>query len=324
MSRAFSPLYDVVTFGETMLRLSPPGEMRLEQAHQLNMHFGGAESNVAINLARLGARTAWFSRLPDTPLGRSCTTFLQGHGVDVSAVQWAQDERIGLYFVEFGQPPRSTQVWYDRAGSAASRMTPADLPFALIEQSRWLHITGITPALSADCAQTVAQAVAYARRQRITISCDVNYRALLWSADDAAAALEPLCQQADIVLVARRDAALLWHQKGSAGHVAEALHQRWGGTIIVTAGEHGASACDHAGLIEAPVYPTTIVDRIGAGDAFASGVIFMLLEGGALSDALRFGTATAALKLSIAGDIALVTRAEVEALVNGQQRALLR
>jgi 2-dehydro-3-deoxygluconokinase len=316
--------YDLVTLGETMLRLSPSGSYRLEQAAQLDMNFGGAESNFSINLTRLGKRVAWYSRLPDNPLGQQCAAFIRKYGVDTSAVTWAQNERMGLYFVEFGQKPRGIKVWYDRAGSAASRMTPSALPTHIIEQSRWLHVTGITPALSAGCAETVAVAVAFARTHGVTVSFDVNYRALLWDAPTAAKALTPLCQQADYVFLALRDAHNLWKMQGDAQQVAHDLQAQWNGKVIVTCGEDGAAACDGNETVKVPAVATTLVDRLGAGDAFASGVICRLLEDAPLVDAMRFGATVAALKLTILGDVALVSRAEVEALLQNQQKTLER
>ncbi|MFN8376102.1 MAG: sugar kinase [Anaerolineae bacterium] len=316
--------YDVVTFGETMLRLAPAGGLRLEQAAQLEMAFGGAESNVATNLARLGKRVAWFSRLPDNPLGQQCAAAIRKQGVDVSAVEWAAGERMGLYFVEYGQKPRAVKVWYDRAGSAASRMSAAGLPLPVIGAARWLHLTGITPALSAGCAEAVQAAAAYARTQGVSVSFDVNYRGLLWDAKTAAKALVPLCEQANVVFVALRDAHNLFAAEGDAERAARDLQARWQGTVIVTCGEEGAAACDGVQTVKVPAYATTLVDRIGAGDAFASGVICRLLEDAPLVEALRFGAALAALKLTIIGDAALVSRAEVEAVMSQGQKALER
>jgi 2-dehydro-3-deoxygluconokinase len=306
---------DFITFGETMLRLSPPGFARLEGAAALNMTIGGSESNVAVNLARLGKRSAWFSRLPDNPLGHTALNLIREHGVDVSQVVWDSEHRMGLYFVEFGQTPRGIQVWYDRQHSAASHMTPADLPLAAIASARWLHCTGITPALSASCHASITAAIAHARQAGVRVSFDVNYRARLWDAPTAAAALAPLCQQADVVFVARRDAVKLWGAPDDAAECAKAMQQAWGGAVIVSDGERGAVITDGTTLAQQPSVPTTIVDRLGAGDALAAGVLCRLLEDAPLEDALRFGLALAALALSVPGDIARVSRAEVEAVL---------
>lgn len=308
--------YDVITLGETMLRMAPPPRLRLEQADTLGITYGGAESNVAINLARLGRRVAWWSRLPDNPLGRGLVRTLHSHDVATPGVVFAHNERMGLYFVEFGAAPRGIKVWYDRRDSAASKMQPDDLPANWVERGRWLHLTGISPALGQSCADTVQHAVKRAQAAGLTVSFDVNYRALLWSHEDAAASVESLCHAADVVLVAQRDAANLFGVTGNIEAVAQKLHERWGGKIAVTGGADGAAGCDGDRTYFAPTIDVEIVDRLGAGDAFASGIIDRLLDGESLADALRFGTALAALKLTIAGDVALVSRAEVEAILN--------
>lgn len=318
------PRFDVVTLGETMMRIVPPVPLRLGQAESLNISFGGAESTVAANLARLGRGTSWFSRVSHNPLGYQLVRTMRGYGVDTSNVIFDETARLGLYFVELGDVPRGIQVWYDRKNSAASMMSPDEIPAGWIEQARWLHLTGITPALSESCHQTVISAIRRARDAGVTISFDVNYRALLWPQLVAADILSPLCRQADVVFVARRDATSLFGVSGELPKVAETLQTRWGGTVVVTSGEQGAAAHDGIDLYETVAIPTKIVDRLGAGDAFTSGVIDQLLAGVSLSDALRFAAALAALKLSISGDIAFVTRAEVERVMRDKSPALNR
>jgi 2-dehydro-3-deoxygluconokinase len=317
-------LFDVFTLGETMLRLSPPGSLRLEQATSLDIAFGGTESNVAVALSRLGKRVAWHSRLPENPMGRQVAAALLKQGVNVDSVIWSKDERLGVYFIEYGSPPRGIQVWYDRADSAASKMTPDDLPLELIRSARWLHVTGITAALSESCAATVSAAVDTATERGVKVSLDVNYRAKLWDAATASSVLNPLCEKADVVIIAVRDAHTLWDAPMDAIETARMLQGRWGGTVIVTRGEAGSVGYDGNDMAQVDAIPVEIIDRIGAGDAFAGGVICGLLDGLTLGGALQFGSAVAALKLTIPGDMALVTHAEVEALLNDPPGALNR
>jgi 2-dehydro-3-deoxygluconokinase len=307
------PPLDCYTFGETMLRLTPPNNERLETTTSYDIHIGGAESNLAVGLARLGKRTAWMSRLPDSPQGRLITNTLRAHGVDVADVGWADPARarVGTYYLERGAPPRPARVWYDRANSAASRLSPEHLPYGRIAQARWLHLTGITAALSDSCAQAVGAALRYAREHQVKISFDVNYRALLWPAERAARVLDPFCAQADLVFIAARDAAGLF----GITDIRE-VQRRWGGTVCMTNGSEGAQLCDaHGATFSTPAHPVTIIERLGAGDAFAAGVLCALMEDATPDQALRMGCAVAALKLTIPGDFALVTRAEVEALM---------
>ena len=307
--------YDLVTLGETMVRLTPPAGERLEQATQFDIEIGGAESNLAVALARLGKRVAWLSRLPENPLGTQTVRALRQHGVDTSWVVWTKQGRMGLYFLEYGSPPRSVRLWYDRAGSAASQMTPDDLPLEAIASARWLHLTGITPALSDSCAETVRAALEHARAHQVTVSFDINYRSLLWSREEAASALEPLCLQADYTIGALRDTCNLFSTEDKAESAVRDLQERWSGTVVLTEGDAGVIAYDGETLERAQAIPATVVDRLGAGDAFAAGLICRLLEAASLGEALRFGTALAALKLTIPGDLALTSRDEVEELI---------
>ena len=153
---------DVVTIGETMLRLSALPGVPLEQAPQLDVHVAGAESNVAIALCRLGTTAGWISRLVDTPLGRRIVNELRGHGVDVSRVLWAPDGRIGIYFLEQGIPPRQHRIIYDRAQSAMALLDPKEVDWGFVRSARLVHLTGITPALSAGCRAATVQAIAEA------------------------------------------------------------------------------------------------------------------------------------------------------------------
>jgi 2-dehydro-3-deoxygluconokinase len=307
---------DFITLGESMLRFSPPDKRRLEQTSQFNCYVAGAESNVAAALARLGKAVAWVSRLPDNPLGKIVANTLRQYGVDLRGVRWVNDERQGLYFVEDGSAPRPIRVWYDRAHSAASHMTPTDLDVDLIASARWLHLTGITSALSDGCRDTMRAALKLAKAQGRRISFDVNYRALLWQAEAAAKVLSEFCQAADVKFVAARDAETLFHVLGDASAIARDLQKQWGGVVVVTQGTEGVYACDGQNDFTAQAYKVDIVDRVGAGDALAAGIICRLLEDAPLEDALRFGSALASLKLTIPGDIAVVTRAEVEELIS--------
>lgn len=306
--------FDVITLGESMWRLSPPGFQRLETTQRLDINVAGAESNVAAALARLGKRVAWWSRLPDNPPGHHVANTLRMLGVDVSGVAWG-GARLGTYYVEFGSHPRPAQITYDRENSSASQMSPDDFDWSKL-RARWLHVTGITPALSESCRATVQRAIQEARAGGVKIAFDVNYRGKLWTWDEARLVYDELASMADVVITAERDAVSLLGEKQPTEHLARALHERWNGaTVVVTAGTNGATAFDGRALAHADAFDVNIVDRVGAGDAFDAGLLCGLLEEQPLESALRFGCAVAALKLTMPGDMAIVTRAEVNTLL---------
>src|SRR5690606_17610194 len=312
-------MYDVVTLGETMLRLTPPDLRLMEQATTLTMHVAGSESNVAAGLARLGLRVCWFSRLTDNIVGRYLVNGIAAHGVDTSHVIWTNEDRVGTYFVEEGRPPRSSTVLYDRRYSAMSRIQPSDLPVDLFapNNARLLHVSGITPALSESAAATVRQAVKLAKDAGWQLSFDLNYRAKLWSEAEARVCYEEYMPQSDIIITPLTDAQRIFGLNGDANAVLNALHSRYPQAVIaLTLGAEGAAACDPAGtLYHHPAFPAEQVDRIGGGDAFDAGFLYSYLQGDDLPTALRWGTAVAALKYSIPGDMPLVRHADVLRLV---------
>src|SRR5438876_8892130 len=189
--------FDVVTFGEAMVRLSPPDFRRLEQAHSLELFTGGAELNTAVGLARLGRSTAWVSRLTRNPLGRLIANHAREAGVLTNFVLWTDDDRVGVYFLEFGAAPRASSVLYDRKGAAIANIRPGMVDWdRVFSGARWFHVTGITPALSPTAAETSREALRAARSAGVRTSGDLNHRAKLWSQPEAGkwmTALMPLC-----------------------------------------------------------------------------------------------------------------------------------
>lgn len=320
--------YDVVTIGEALYRLTPPHYRKLEQSPLLEMHFGGSECNTAIGLARLGMQVAWWSRLTNNPLGKMIESALRGHGVDTQLITWTEEDRIGLYFMEEGLPPRPSQVIYDRAFSSASRMQPTDLPHALFlpEKARWLHLTGITAAIS-SAANTIYEAARLAKAAGWQISFDTNYRSKLCTPPEAEQLYEPLMQQADLIFIPQRDLQQIYHLSGENGLAQLALRYPQA-IIVMTCGKDGAYARALDGrLYHQPIFAAAEIGRIGGGDAFTAGFLYRYLShqgSDPLPEALLWGSAAAALKYSIPGDQPLFQRSEVEALVRqGQNTAAL-
>lgn len=305
------PAFELMTLGETMLRLSVPEGERLERVRQLDVWPGGAESNVAVAVARMGHRAGWVSRLPPSPLGRRIEQAIAAHGVDTSQVVWAEGERVGTYFIEYAPPPRRIEVVYDRKDSAAARMAPEQVPWEFLLDTRMLHITGITPGLSPSCLAVTAEACERAMHAGVTFSMDVNYRAKLWPPAAAAEALLPLLRKAGLVICGEADAATLFDLRGEPEHVLRELQKLTEcPSVVLTIGERGALALADGKTLSQSAIPATVVDRIGAGDAFSAGVLCGLLEG-SLETGLRYGAAMSAHKLTTFGDMLWATRAEI-------------
>ena len=314
----------MVSLGEAMWRLSVPTGRRLDDTRSLDVEIAGAECNVCTALARLGRRVGWVSRLPEHALGDSILRALRADGVDVSAVKRAPNERLGVYFIEYAAQPRSIQVIYDRADSAAARMRVDDVDWGYLLDTRALHLTGITAALSDACYAVVAQAIQRARAAGVAVSFDVNYRAKLWDARAAGEKLRPLIAEADVLFCKGADAALLFDCSGEPrGLMTRLKALTRAQTVFGTFGEKGAALLRGEAFLFQPALPVQIVDRIGSGDAFAAGALDGWLDGDP-AEGLRRGAALAAIALSQYGDRVLTSRAELNAVMAQEQRDVAR
>jgi 2-dehydro-3-deoxygluconokinase len=318
---------EIVTFGEAMIRLSPPGFRRLEQADTLDLHVGGAELNTAVALARLGRHSAWVSCLTDNPLGRIIRNRAREAGVNTEHVAWTQDHRVGLYFLEFGAAPRASNVVYDRRDSAMAHVEPGMFRWSeIFAQARWFHVTGITPALSPQATVTTREALAAARAAGLRVSIDLNYRQKLWTPVEAARCLRELLTYCDVLITTEEDAEkVLGLTAPDHATLAQRLVENFPIEIaaitirdnpLVWRNTWTALACRGKEIYQARRYEVEIVDRLGAGDSFAAGLIDGLLDGD-LPRGIETGVALSALKHSIPGDFAWVSRAEVEAVLRG-------
>jgi len=316
----------VLTFGELLLRLSPPGEERLLESPTLHTFFGGAEANVAVALRHLGVPASYITRLPEGPLGDAGLDALRREGVAVDRVVRG-GSRLGLYFVEPGADLRTMRVVYDRAGSAFSQITPADVDWtAAFAGRRWLHGTGITPALGDGPARTLSNGFAVARERGVTVSLDLNYREALWRGRDPKPVLEPLARQANVLIGNREAVHTMLGVEGSGDALATTLADRFGCSAVAITQreilgprEHAWSVVLHDSRARAVArshrHVVQVVDRVGGGDSFTAGLIAALLAEQSPQDAVEFAAAAGALKLGQAGDFGRSTAAEVSRLV---------
>ena len=317
----------MVGLGEVLLRLAAPPPQRLGQASSLDVQIGGAEANVAAACARLGLRTALISALPaDHPWGDRTVRELAAHGVDCAGVLRRPDSRMGLYFLEYGAAPRPVRVLYDRRDSALARLVADEVDWSLVRGARLLHLSGVTAALGPNLRDVLRRAIAEAAGAGVPVSFDVNYRSRLWSAEAARAFLVEILPCLDYLFVGADDAATVFGLDGDPGLVLTALRALAPrAAIALTLGEAG-SAVLADGDIARPSrrYTVVPVDRVGAGDAYAAGFLWARLGGRSVQEAVDAGTALAALKCTIWGDVPVVTRAELDELLASDSSEIRR
>ncbi len=305
---------DVSALGEVLLRLSARPGVRLQSAAQLELYVGGAEANVLSALARLEHRCTFAGALPATALGRLAGDALRAAGIDLSPVVWDTGGRMGLYFLEYGVGARPTEVLYDRQHSSFAQLEVAGLNWDFLARSRLFHTTGITAALGPQPLALVEHALGAARALGIPFSFDVNYRGRLWPPQEAARVLPRLMAGAEILFCAARDAALLWGLSGDAAALCRALQQMCGARhLLLTVGEEGAYLWSNGRLTHEAARSREVVDRIGAGDALAAGVLHGWLAGD-LQMGLRSGVTLAALAAGQYGDVVVTTPQELAGL----------
>ncbi|TRW16738.1 sugar kinase [Glacieibacterium frigidum] len=325
-----------VAFGEIMLRMSPPGRELLLQTPKLDVWVAGAEANVVTGLARLGHSTGLIGAVPDNDLGRAGVAGLRAHGVDCSLVRTAAG-RMGLYFVTSGAGLRATDVVYDRAGSSFASVPPGEWDWdALLGGADRLHLSGITPALGPGPGEAAIAAAEAASARGLPVSFDGNYRARLWEAwdSDPRGVLGRIVPHADIMFGNHRDIALLLGREFAGdgedrrSAAAEAAFEAFPKLQIIAstarhvedADRHRLSARvdgrdGHAQTEEVTI--AGIVDRIGAGDAFAVGVLHALRRGGDIAAAAQTGLALTCLKHSLPGDASLFGQADIDTFLEG-------
>jgi 2-dehydro-3-deoxygluconokinase len=330
----------IVTFGEAMVRLAPPHFQRIEQARSFDVEVGGAELNTGMGLARLGHEVTWVSALPNNVLGRLVMNRVREAGVKTDFVRFTEKEeegRCGLYFLEFGAAPRASSILYDRKGSSISQVKAGGSSLwsgwkrglfdwvKIFEEANWLHVTGITAAVIED-RNLLTETLAKARESGLRVSIDLNYRSKLWTIAEAGHVMSGLLKHCDLLLASEPDAEQLFGIKGSSfAEVAEKMAQRFGVTWIagvrretplVWRNKFAAVGWCQGKYHETPSYEVEIVDRLGAGDAMASGIIHGLLQNDFVKG-LEYGGAMGALQHTVPGDLPWITKEEVEDVLRG-------
>jgi len=333
----------VVTFGEIMLRLTPPNFLRFVQARSFDAIYGGGEANVALALANFGVPVDYVTRLPANAIGDACLNYVRQYGVGTSKIVRG-GERLGIYFMEMGAAQRGSEVIYDRANSSLATIEPGMVDWdKIFSDACWFHWTGITPAISKGAAETCLEAAKKAKEKGLTVSCDLNYRAKLWKwGKTATEVMTELVKYADIAICNEEDAEKVFGIKAPGVDVLKgkvdaekylyvaqklieifpdlskvaitlrgsisAIHNTWSGVLY-----------DGKTFYTAPTYDITdIVDRVGGGDSFAAGLIYGILKfGDDLQRILNFAVAASCLKHTVFGDSNIASVAEVEKIMSG-------
>jgi 2-dehydro-3-deoxygluconokinase len=331
----------VVTFGEIMLRLSPPGFERLLQSPLLVATFGGGEANVAVALAGFGLESVYVTALPKHAIGDAAIRALRAEGVRTDAIVRG-GSRVGIYYAETGASQRASTVIYDRARSAISEMKPDAVDWsAVMNGADWYHVTGITPALGATAVEATRLSIAAAKAAGARVSVDLNYRRKLWTEAQAQQVMGPLMRDVDVVIANEEDlqSVLGVHVEGTDvasaqlnvegfRAAAERVTRDFGPKMVAITLRESVSASDNgwsAVLWDATTgtmhhsqrYDVRLVDRIGGGDSFAGGLIYGLVTGRTPEASLRFAVAASALKQTIPGDFNRVSVDEVDRLAGG-------
>ena len=328
----------VVTFGEIMMRLTPPANKRFIQADKFNIIYGGGEANVAISTANYGLDSYFVTKLPKNPLGQAALNEVRRFGVKTDFIARG-GKRLGKYFCETGASQRSSNVIYDRAHSAIAEANSSDFNWnEIFADADWFHVTGITPALSDNMADITIEAVKKASEHGVKVSCDLNYRAKLWSREKANQVMSEVMQYVDVCIANEEDAEMTFNIKSGSDiekgelniegyrDVAQQLIDKFDCELVGSHLRESYNASvngwlvvlfDGEKFVQSEKYRVYIVDRVGGGDSFAGALIYSQLTGKSLQETAEFGAAASALKQSIPGDFNHMTLSEVEEVAGG-------
>ena len=304
---------ELVTFGETALRVTPPGRERFETARDVRLRADGTESNVAVAASRLGTETVWLSKLPDTPLGKRVLSELHEHGLDTDVV-WADDEvgRQGLSFHEIARSPREDVSLQDRGDTAAATAKPGELPMTLVTNADAVFVGGSTMALSPNSADTVEAILRAAGGTRVL---DLDFEPGLWSAEEARETLEGVLDAVDVLIANEDDAKAIFERSGNAREIIHSIAADGGfDQVVITRSQRGAIAVDDNIIHEVEAIETELVDASGQHDAFVGGFLHKRLEEAPTEDALHYGVAAAAITRTIPGSMTTMSADEVDRL----------
>ena len=324
MKAQSKPRFDVTTFGEGQLRYSVPAGERIENAKQFEVHAVCTCANVTSLLARLGWQCGWISALPNTPMGRRVINGFRKSGLDTSAVIWSDNHRLATYYVEYAVPPRTTQVYYDRADTCFSHINSENINWEYLFDTQLIHLSGLPIPIAPTILEITEKTIQQAKEKNILVSFDINYRQRLWSPEQAKKTLIPIIKDIDILFCSRGDAIKVFGCSGTPEEIIKQLGLLTKAKyIVVSLSLDGLIGWDRKNFYQQKAREVIILDRIGAGDAMVGGVLHGILKDD-FQKSIAYGATTAALALSQYGDQVITSNTELENLLLENKADIIR
>ena len=323
--------FDLISFGEVMLRLSPPDKEKISQSEVFEKNCGGSEFNVASGAANLGIRSAIVTKLPKNKLGHFIARRIRYGTVSDDYVVWddSDTKRLGIYYYESGVYPRKSAVVYDRAASSVCSLEHSEIPDDIYEKTRIFHISSISLALGDKLRQTAIEMIKKMKNSGVAISFDVNYRAALWSEQEARELITTILPMVDILFVSEETSRRMMQKQGTLDEIMKSYADEYGCKIVATTRREVVSPTKHnfgsrvyfdGKFYEEPHYKNIeVIDRVGSGDAYVAGVLYGILSNGSIEDAMAYGNALSAIKNTVSGDMSISSIEEVESVIESHR-----
>ena len=333
--------FDLISFGEVMLRLSPPDKDKISQSEIFEKNCGGSEFNVASGAANLGVRSAIVTKLPKNKIGHFICRRIRYGSVSDDYVIWDESDtkRLGIYYYESGVYPRKSAVVYDRAGASVTTLSLDEINSEIFTKTRIFHISSISLALSRELRETALAVIKRMKENGVAISFDVNYRAALWSEDEAREVIREIMPLVDILFVSEETSRRMMQRVGTLDEIMRGYAEQYGCKIVATTRREAVSPTRHnfgsriyydGKFYEEPHYMgIEVIDRIGSGDAYVAGVLYGILTGKSIEDSMSYGNALSAIKNTVSGDMSISSIDEVESVIashraTGRQDEMVR
>lgn len=323
--------FDLISFGEVMLRLSPPNKEKISQSEVFEKNCGGSEFNVASGAANLGIRSAIVTKLPKNKMGHFIARRIRYGTVSDDYVVWddSDTKRLGIYYYESGVFPRKSAVVYDRAASSVCSLKLSEIPDEIYGKTRMFHISSISLALGEELRQTAIEVIKRMKRNGVTISFDVNYRAALWSEDEARELIKTILPLVDILFVSEETSRRMMQKEGTLDEIMKSYADEYGCRIVATTRREVVSPTKHnfgsriyfdGKFYEEPHYKNIeVIDRVGSGDAYVAGMLYGILSGGSIEDSMAYGNALSAVKNTVLGDMSISSIDEVNSIIKSHR-----